>query len=287
MTNDVHEFLDNTGEALRRERAHNTVLLTVAETVRRSGWPAERGPVLFGWQNAGRGRSWRDVDPHAIAFLRTPPFPALFTAMPALAATDLARELAERKEALAGVNAEASSADVFVREWQHRTGATGEVHKELRLFRLGTLSVPDPVPDGGSRVAAEDDAGLLVDWLDRFAAEVHEPAGPDNVRTVNDRLSYRGITLWETPDGEPVSMAVLTRRIAGMVRVGPVYTPPRHRARGYAGAVTAEVSRQARRSGADEVLLFTDQANPTSNALYQRIGYQPVADRVLIRFKLP
>ena len=95
--------------------------------------------------------------------------------------------------------------------------------------------------------------------------------------------SYGGLTLWETA-GEPVSMAGLTRPAAGQVRVGPVYTPPAHRGRGYGGAVTAAVSQAARDAGAAEVVLFTDLANPTSNALYQRLGYEAVSDRAIFSF---
>jgi GNAT superfamily N-acetyltransferase len=72
--------------------------------------------------------------------------------------------------------------------------------------------------------------------------------------------------------------------VAGQARIGPVYTPPAHRGRGYGGAVTTAVSQQALAAGVTEVLLYTDLANPTSNALYQRLGYQPVADSVQLRF---
>jgi predicted GNAT family acetyltransferase len=77
-------------------------------------------------------------------------------------------------------------------------------------------------------------------------------------------------------------MAGISLQIAGSARVAPVYTPPEHRGRGYAAAVTAEVSAAARRAGADEVLLFTDLANPTSNGVYTRIGYRPVSDRLVV-----
>jgi predicted GNAT family acetyltransferase len=73
-------------------------------------------------------------------------------------------------------------------------------------------------------------------------------------------------------------MAGVTPMVAGQIRVAPVYTPTHLRGRGYAGAATIEVSRTALAAGAAEVLLFADLANPTSNALYQRIGYHPVAD---------
>ena len=83
---------------------------------------------------------------------------------------------------------------------------------------------------------------------------------------------------------EPARSSVLLT-VTGMVRVGSVYTPPAVRGRGYAGAVTAAVSRAARDAGVREVVLFTDLANPTSNALYQRLGYRPVEDRVTFSFE--
>jgi predicted GNAT family acetyltransferase len=94
-------------------------------------------------------------------------------------------------------------------------------------------------------------------------------------------LAYGGFLLWEAAGG-PVSLAGMTRAVAGVVRVGPVYTPPERRGAGYAGAVTAAISRAALDAGAEEVVLFTDLANPTSNALYQKIGYRPVSDRLVV-----
>jgi predicted GNAT family acetyltransferase len=73
-------------------------------------------------------------------------------------------------------------------------------------------------------------------------------------------------------------MAGSSRRVAHQIRIAPVYTPAHLRGRGYAGAVTSAVTRSALSAGADDVLLFTDLDNPTSNALYQRLGYRPVAD---------
>ena len=100
---------------------------------------------------------------------------------------------------------------------------------------------------------------------------------------VRDRLSYGGVLVWEA-GGVPVSIACVTRQVAGMIRVGPVYTPPEARGHGYASAVTAAVSERARAAGAEEVLLYTDLANPVSNSIYQRIGYRPVEDRAVLVF---
>jgi predicted GNAT family acetyltransferase len=132
-------------------------------------------------------------------------------------------------------------------------------------------------------VAGDADQDLLVAWFRAFGREVPVVADRDRVRAIRDRIGYGGLMLWEA-NGVPVSMAGLSRQVAGMTRVGPVYTPPGLRRRGYAGAVTAAVSQAALDAGAAEVLLFTDLANPTSNSLYQHLGYHPVEDRVVLSF---
>ena len=89
--------------------------------------------------------------------------------------------------------------------------------------------------------------------------------------------------LWEA-DGQPVSIACNTMPVTSMVRIGPVYTPPQARGHGYASAATAALSRRLLEAGAEEVVLFTDLANPVSNSIYQRIGYRPFEDRVVLAF---
>jgi predicted GNAT family acetyltransferase len=100
---------------------------------------------------------------------------------------------------------------------------------------------------------------------------------------VDDRLSFGGLVIWEEA-GTPVSLAGRTRPAAGLARVGPVYTPPEQRGRGFGAAVTAAVTQAALDGGAEGVMLFTDLDNPTSNTLYQRLGYRPVTDWVVLRF---
>lgn len=103
---------------------------------------------------------------------------------------------------------------------------------------------------------------------------------------VDDRLGFGGLALWEHA-GTPVSLAGRTRPAAGLARVGPVYTPPELRGRGFGGAVTAAVTQAALDGGAEGVMLFTDLANPTSNTLYQRLGFHPVTDWVVLKFGGP
>jgi GNAT superfamily N-acetyltransferase len=179
--------------------------------------------------------------------------------------------------------ADTTTAPSFAAAWERHTGQPARVGRRSRLYRLGRLLPPDPGAPGRARVATAADSGLLLDWLEAFGREADGGGGPDLQRTVADRLSYGGLTLWEAGGG-PVSMAGVTRAVAGQARVGPVYTPPEWRGQGFGGAVTAAVSQAAKDAGVGEVLLYTDLANPTSNALYQRLGYEPVSDSVQLLF---
>jgi predicted GNAT family acetyltransferase len=100
---------------------------------------------------------------------------------------------------------------------------------------------------------------------------------------VDRRLADGGLYLWEHTD--VVTMVGVAPAVAGVVRVGPVYTPPELRRRGYATSGVAVVSQQSLDAGAKACMLFTDKANPTSNAIYQRIGYRPVATAAEYRFR--
>jgi predicted GNAT family acetyltransferase len=93
----------------------------------------------------------------------------------------------------------------------------------------------------------------------------------------------RGVLLWEH-DGEIVSFAGWGGPTPNGARVGPVYTPPELRGRGYATAATAELSRRLLASGRRFCFLYTDLANPTSNAIYERIGYRRVCESAEIVF---
>jgi predicted GNAT family acetyltransferase len=277
VTESLDDYLATAGEFLRSRPVHNTIQLTALESLSARGAPVF-GDVapLFGW--------WRsDAAEITAALLHTPPYPVLLTPLPDHSADALAEALAARGRQLPGVNAGQRDAVAFATAWSRLTGAGSQEFRRSRLFRLGQLEPPAPAPRGAARVAAPSDRDLLESWFDAFTREVADLGGLSR-RTVDDRLSYGGLTLWEA-DGAAVSLAGVSRPVAGAVRLAPVYTPPQHRGHGYGAAVTAAVSQAALDTGAAHVVLFTDLANPTSNALYQRLGYRPVEDRVVFRFE--
>ncbi|WP_405472309.1 GNAT family N-acetyltransferase [Streptomyces canus] len=279
-TEDLDEFLTRAGDFLRSRPDLHTVVLTVTEGLRTRGLHAygDEAPLFGLLEEDGSVRG---------AYFRTPPYRLYLTPLAPARADSLAAHLAGLGHAVPGVSAEAATAEGFAEAWRRRTGAEVAPYQRQRLHRLDTLTQPEPVPQGRPRIAGEADRELLARWFREFVRDIGESEN-DSVRAeswADARLSYGGVTLWEAPDGTPVSMAGLTPPVAGQIRVAPVYTPAGLRGRGYAGAATAEVSRLARERGTDEVLLFTDLANPTSNGLYQRIGYRPVADFAVYDFQ--
>jgi predicted GNAT family acetyltransferase len=274
LTESVDEFWSAAGAFLRSRPVEHTLPLSLTDTLRKRDLHFY-GPddPIFGWfESAGAVRA---------ACLQTPPHPLIITEAPAGAVPELASLLVDRP--LPGVNALAADGDAFADVWRRHTGAAVTIGKQTRLFRLDVLTPPAPWPPGKARVAAAADRELLLRWLKSFHEDLGEP-DHDPGKTVNDRISYGGLTLWEV-DGDPVSLAGAARMESGVVRVAPVYTPPDLRGRGYAGAVTSVVTQAALDAGADDVVLFTDVANPTSNGLYQRLGYRPIEDRVVMEFK--
>ncbi|HEY6524286.1 MAG TPA: GNAT family N-acetyltransferase, partial [Solirubrobacteraceae bacterium] len=135
-------------------------------------------------------------------------------------------------------------------------------------------------PGPGRLVAAtEADRDLALGWWDDFVTEADViDAGPDaRAATVDFRISQRDLFLWHD-EGRPVSMVSANPAVAGVVRIGPVYTPPQARRRGYASSAVAEVSRHALGTGAHTCMLYTDLANPTSNKIYADVGYGRIAE---------
>jgi predicted GNAT family acetyltransferase len=277
ITGSLEEFTAGAGVFLGWRPVENSVLLTVSSLLRRNGPDAYGGPPLFGWRSAADGTV-------EAAFLCTPPWPPLLTRGTPRAARELAAALHERlAEPLPGVRGESGTAREFAAAWRERTGARARAGQEMRLHRLGTLVPPEPAPPGRARVAGPADRELLLGWQEGFFRDIGR-RDHGGERLLDDALAHGGRTLLEV-GGEPVAMAGSTPPEDGAVRVVSVYTPPELRGRGYAGAVTAAVSRAALAAGASEVLLFTDLANPVSNRLYARLGYVPVEDHLSLVFE--
>jgi RimJ/RimL family protein N-acetyltransferase len=285
---DASAFLAVAGERLRADEARHNLMLGVAET-------AAARPDAY----AAGFHAWVARRAGAIAGVvsMTPPFNAIVAAPDDPDALEaLADALAGSNVATPGVTGAVPEADAFASALVERLGDR-EVHVTsdqgiYELTRVGAV----PAAPGAPRRATPRDRETVLGWFLAFQEEAMpgEPGGRDRLDPVVDhRLGMRGspapptrsgIWIWED-GGEPVSVAGFDGATGTGIRVGPVYTPPRHRGRGYATSLVAEMSAWLLANGYERCFLYTDLANPTSNAIYRRIGYRQVCGSRMLTFR--
>jgi predicted GNAT family acetyltransferase len=274
---DVGDFLERVEpELLAREAEHS--LLLGSAYARRAAGAGATAPYLAVVRDDGL----------ALAAL-------LAGARPLLLASDrsetedavgrLAADLVRAGLHPTGAHGRAGLAERFARAWGEATGARWRLAMRQRLH---ALSEPRPVrmAPGELRPAGASDLPLLEEWVIAFEREALGKAlgGPDADRlraAAARRLAAGELFVWE--DGAPRAMAASARPTRGTIAVNAVYTPPSERGRGYATACVARLSERLLAAGARQCVLFTDLANPTSNAIYAKIGYRGVADFELSR----
>ncbi len=168
----------------------------------------------------------------------------------------------------------ADTADAFSEAFSTLTHRTARRHSRQRIFEVSVLEPLGTTVPGEFRAARPDEADLLTRWTDGFFAAINEPG--DSRGLVLGRMTESSLFVWDR-DGA-VSMAAAAGRTRRTVRVAHVYTPPEHRGRGYATACVAALTRRLLDEGNARCCLYSDVANEASNAVYQRLGYEPICD---------
>lgn len=263
-----------------REARHN-LILGIARTL------AEE-PTLY-----PKFRLWlvREDGIPVAAGLMTPPFNVVL-AEPAsdrgLAA--LVQAIVADDAPVPGVVGNVPAVDRFAGIWSKTTGRRAHVAQAQGVYALRRVCDLEP-PRGAPRSAGPADRELLLDWVIAFAEEAvreggagRDPEGLERRLDARLRSDVEGYWFWEA-DGEPVSLAGFGGPTPTGIRVGPVYTPPRHRRRGYATGLVAVLSRWLMDRGHRACFLYTDLANPTSNHIYVEVGYERVCDSIEYRFE--
>ncbi|MCL1843306.1 MAG: GNAT family N-acetyltransferase [Defluviitaleaceae bacterium] len=208
-----------------------------------------------------------------------------------------------------GVMARKDMATYFAQEYCSAKKVTCETAMEQRIYELTEVLTPlgkevtpqsqtnnliggvinPEIPHKGKiRLAEESDMYFIPYWLEAFySAEVFGSTTmniPQNTENCLSLISQKKLFILEE-NGKPVSIAGLTREMQNVCGVGYVYTPPYFRKRGYATSCVAKLSRLILDRGFSKCVLYTDLANPTSNSIYQAIGYRPICDSVILKFK--
>jgi len=259
------DFLGRAEAWLLDEEDRHSVFLSLAY-----GLAGRKGPldgVFFG--------TAEDEGAVVGCIIRTPPHKALVTEMPLEAAAAAGRALADVYDDLPAVLGAGPVAEAVATEWSDVHGGQVRPGLEQRIYRLDSV-VPSQGAPGGLRVGTGSDVDRTVRWSRAFADDAGPQfmAAPDAIQRWVDQGQ---LFLWEDA-GEPVCMTVAQGRTPNAVRIGYVFTPRELRGRGYASACVAAVSQRMLSTGCSFCVLYADLSNPTSNAMYMRLGYEPVTD---------
>ena len=187
----------------------------------------------------------------------------------------LVKQLSADNSTLPGVIGPARTTESFLENWHARTGDETRRQMHTRVHEL-TAVIPPRRPPGVFRPAAMSDVEPLATWADALNVELRSEDPSPGEQSVRRRIGLGRMYVWD--NGGPVSMAACDGPTPRGIRINFVYTPPEHRARGYASACVAELSQLLLDEGRRFCALFTDLANPVSNRLYARLGYRPICD---------
>jgi predicted GNAT family acetyltransferase len=264
---DPGAVLDRAGAQLARDPVLSNVVLTLLHT--RVAHPEP-------------GRYWvasTDATVTGVVFQSPTDFFATVTPMDNDSVSAAVDAIATAGVVLPGVSGDATTTARFAGAWTERTKSAAKPALGQRIYEVTKVVSPRPTR-GALRCADAADRETLVRWLVAFGEEVGELAG-DAAAIIDRRLVAR--TLWVWDDGDVVAMAGRTDPVAGVVRIGPVYTPPDARGRGYASALVGATSADALDAGR-RCILYTDLENPTSNSIYRALGYRAVAEALRYEF---
>ena len=282
-------FLEVAGDTFAEQPVLSTVIAGIAERIRVQrgagvAWP-EGVPCWFAAVLEG--------DEVVGTAMRTAPFgdyPAYLMPMSDQAVRLLSAALLDRGERVLGANGALPAVRTFCEDMAAATGKRARVAQHTRLFELGELVEPAQI-EGRLRPATPDEQDLVSSWYAAFMADADEQAGRDPGESPHEspteeemsrRIATGRVFVWVDEEDRPVHVTAASLPAYGVSRIGPVYTPREHRGRGIASRAVAEVSRLLLDSG-ERACLFTDQANPISNKIYEAIGYRRVVDMANLR----
>ena len=281
---DVKAFYGKTYDVLMRHEAQNLIPL---------------GNIIIG--NEGKDKTaWRDSADWFMAVITdetgirltaimTPPWNITLYAtdnkIDDQALSCLIQGIKDNGITVPGVITEISLAKRFAEAFSVAMGIKFTIHKNMRQYELKKVNPEIPVI-GTLRLAEDKDMAFLPFWIEGFQHDCfgHPLVPKEDPEPYHYQIGKERLYILEV-NGMPVSIASKNREMQSVCGVSQVYTPPYFRGKGYATSCVAALSRIILGMGFTKCVLYTDLDNPTSNSIYQKIGYVPICDSLEIKFE--
>jgi uncharacterized protein len=272
---DAGQFLDRVQPFLVRREAEHCLILGLLDGLRAGEQFGSAPPLMASVEDGGEVK--------AVA-LMTPPHNLILSWTADDSALDaIADELHSKGVAIPGVNSSAEIAGRFALKWSELSGRSFRAQMAHRIYQLSRVT--EQVRTAGRLCEpSQSDEALMRKWRAAFSIDAEHMDADEAARQAALPLpKSRHLMLWEV-EGTAVSMAGYAGPTPNGIRVAWVYTPPNNRGRGFAGACVAALSQKLLDDGRKFCFLYTDLANPVSNHVYQKIGYEPVTDATVYSF---
>ena len=281
---DVHAFYNDTYDVLMGDEAQNMIPL---------------GNLIIGHEGKDK-TDWRDPlnwlmatvsDENGIQLtaIMTPPHNITLYATDNVVNSKAVNCLIEglKDHKIPGVTTEKNLAVSFAEAYSNQNGLTFRTTMSQRIYELTAVN-PEVKQVGVVRLMDKKDMSFFPYWAEAFNAAnsygKKEMFIPQEAKPYHYRLSTKKLYVLED-EGVPVSMAGFTREMQTAIGVAFVYTPPYYCGKGYATSCVAQISQIALDKGYTKCVLYTDLLNPTSNSIYQKIGYKAVCDSLMLTFE--
>jgi hypothetical protein len=264
---DAAAFLAQAQSWLMGAEVEHNVILSIAASVAKGVLVPKQPPYFAIAVDAG------EVVACAI---RTPPHKLVVSSGSAAAMQALAQDVFALAPELPALNGPEPAAGAFAAAWSGLTGKPAQPGKRQRLYVAHTVTDGLRVTSGALRRAAQQDRALALQWAAEFAREAVPDEPFDGEEVIGRYYLTESLYFWD--DVGPATILVASGKTLNGARVGFVYTPPSRRRRGYATAAVAALTARLLADGNQYCCLYTDLANPTSNSIYQQVGYRPLRD---------
>lgn len=214
--------------------------------------------------------------------------PLAITEMPQEAIAILIQNLLKYNVDLAGVVGEEKAATYFRDQWIENKALTSKVRIHLGVYEC--KKVISKEINESLVLASNEHKDIAKDYIANFCKECfpNEVISNEEIeRMVNRNIENKSLYLLQNNSNQLVSMAGNVRSSINSGTISLVYTPTELRGKGHGSAVVSLLSEKLIREGKKFTNLFTDLTNPTSNSIYQKIGYVKIGQNIHFDFQQP